>query len=62
MKTTLTAALLIIALSSAAFAQVDRATLTGVIKDALGSSETTCINVPIDPGFVARVGASKLSV
>jgi acetolactate synthase-1/2/3 large subunit len=40
----------------------DPTQLTSVIRDALAASETTCVNVPIDPGFVARVGASKLSV
>src|SRR6185369_3703654 len=36
----------------------DPTQLTSVIRDALAASETTCVNVPIDPGFVARVGAS----
>jgi acetolactate synthase-1/2/3 large subunit len=40
----------------------DPAALTPTIKEALRSSETTCINVPIDPEFVLRIGASKLSV
>jgi acetolactate synthase-1/2/3 large subunit len=40
----------------------DPAQLTGVIKAALASGETTCVNVPLDPEFVLRTGASKLSV
>jgi thiamine pyrophosphate-dependent acetolactate synthase large subunit-like protein len=40
----------------------DPTALTPTIKAALASGETTCINVPIDPDFVLRIGASKLSV
>ena len=36
--------------------------LTATIKKALNSGETSCVNVPIDPEFVLRIGASKLSV
>jgi acetolactate synthase-1/2/3 large subunit len=36
--------------------------LTRTIKDALESGQTSCVNVPIDPDFVQRIGASKLSV
>jgi acetolactate synthase-1/2/3 large subunit len=36
--------------------------LTPIIKEALGANETTCINVPIDPEFALKIGASKLSV
>lgn len=38
------------------------ARLTPAIKEALASGETTCVNVPIDPEFVLRIGAAKLSV
>jgi acetolactate synthase-1/2/3 large subunit len=40
----------------------DPAALTPTIKEALASTEVTCINVPIDPEFVSRIGAAKLSV
>jgi len=40
----------------------DPATLTAVIRAALDSGEVSCVNVPIDPEFVLRVGAAKLSV
>ncbi|HEY7954072.1 MAG TPA: thiamine pyrophosphate-dependent enzyme, partial [Polyangia bacterium] len=40
----------------------DPAELTSTIKAALDSGEVTCINVPLDPEFVAKTGASKLSV
>jgi acetolactate synthase-1/2/3 large subunit len=40
----------------------DPAALDGAIKDALASGEVACVNVMIDPEFVLRTGASKLSV
>ena len=40
----------------------DPAALTPTIKEALASGQTSCINVPLDPEFVLRIGASKLSV
>jgi acetolactate synthase-1/2/3 large subunit len=40
----------------------DPTKLTATIKAALDSGETSCVNVPIDPDFVLRIGASKLSV
>ena len=40
----------------------DPAQLTATIKSALDSGEVSCVNVPIDPDFVLRIGASKLSV
>jgi len=40
----------------------DPTALTATIKKALDSGETSCVNVPIDPEFVLRIGASKLSV
>jgi acetolactate synthase-1/2/3 large subunit len=36
--------------------------LTPTIKEALACGEVACVNVPIDPEFVLRIGASKLSV
>jgi acetolactate synthase-1/2/3 large subunit len=36
--------------------------LTSTIKEALASGETSCVNVPLDPEFVLKIGASKLSV
>jgi len=32
------------------------------LREALDSGEVCCVNVPIDPEFVLRIGASKLSV
>src|SRR5215831_18201566 len=40
----------------------DPATLTPTIRGALDSGEVACVNVPVDPEFVMRIGASKLSV
>jgi hypothetical protein len=40
----------------------DPAALTPTIKAALDSGEVSCVNVPIDPEFVLKIGASKLSV
>jgi len=40
----------------------DPAQLTPAIRAALDSGEVTCINVPIDPDFVVRSGAAKLTV
>ncbi len=40
----------------------DPTQLTRTIKEALASGQTTCVNVPIEAEFVARIGASKLSV
>jgi thiamine pyrophosphate-dependent acetolactate synthase large subunit-like protein len=40
----------------------DPTQLTPIIREALASGQTTCVNVPIDPDFVQRIGASKLSV
>ena len=41
---------------------VEPTELTATIKKALNSNQTSCVNVPIDPEFVLRIGASKLSV
>jgi acetolactate synthase-1/2/3 large subunit len=40
----------------------DPAELTPTIRAALDSGEVACVNVPLDEGFVLRIGASKLSV
>ena len=40
----------------------DAAKLTPTIREALGSGQVACVNVPLDPGFVLRAGAAKLSV
>ncbi len=40
----------------------DPAELTATIRAALASGQVSCVNVPIDPEFVLRIGASKLSV
>ena len=40
----------------------DPTALTPAIREALASGQTTCINVPLDPEFVLRIGAAKLSV
>jgi acetolactate synthase-1/2/3 large subunit len=40
----------------------DPAALTPTIRAALDSGETSCVNVPIDPEFVLKIGAAKLSV
>jgi acetolactate synthase I/II/III large subunit len=36
--------------------------LTPTIQEALACGEVACVNVPLDPEFVLRIGASKLSV
>jgi acetolactate synthase-1/2/3 large subunit len=36
--------------------------LTPTIQEALGCGEVACVNVPLDPEFVLKIGASKLSV
>ena len=36
--------------------------LTPTIQEALGCGEVACVNVPLDPEFVIKIGASKLSV
>jgi acetolactate synthase-1/2/3 large subunit len=38
------------------------AELTKTIRAALESGEVACVNVPVDPEFVMRIGAAKLSV
>ncbi len=40
----------------------DPAQLTAAIRDAMAGNQVTCINAPIDPEFVTRTGASKLTV
>jgi len=40
----------------------DPAALTPTIQTALDSGQVCCVNVPLDPDFVLRIGASKLSV
>ncbi|MCE9577462.1 MAG: hypothetical protein K8W52_30215 [Deltaproteobacteria bacterium] len=40
----------------------DPAELTATIKRALAEPTVTCINVPIDPDFVVKSGAAKLTV
>jgi acetolactate synthase-1/2/3 large subunit len=40
----------------------DPAELTATIRAALDSGQTSCVNVPLDPEFVLRIGAAKLSV
>jgi acetolactate synthase-1/2/3 large subunit len=40
----------------------DPAQLTPTIKEALASDTVACVNVPIDPDFVVRSGAAKLTV
>jgi acetolactate synthase-1/2/3 large subunit len=40
----------------------DPAALAPTIRTALDSGEVSCVNVPIDPEFVLRIGAAKLSV
>src|SRR5215470_8314831 len=40
----------------------DPAQLTPTIRAALESGEVSCVNVPIDPEFVMKIGAAKLSV
>jgi acetolactate synthase I/II/III large subunit len=40
----------------------DPALLTATIKEALASPTVTCINVPVDPDFVVKSGAAKLTV
>jgi acetolactate synthase-1/2/3 large subunit len=36
--------------------------LTPTIREALDSGEVACVNVPIDPDFVLKTGAAKLTV
>jgi acetolactate synthase-1/2/3 large subunit len=40
----------------------DPTALTATIRAALDSGEVSCVNVPVDPDFVMRIGSSKLSV
>lgn len=40
----------------------DAAALTPTIREALDSGKVACVNVPLDPGFVLKAGAAKLSV
>jgi acetolactate synthase I/II/III large subunit len=40
----------------------DPAQLTPTIRAALDSGQVSCVNVPLDPEFVLRIGAAKLSV
>ncbi len=40
----------------------DPAELSGTIRRALAANEVSCINVPLDPEFVLRIGGAKLSV
>jgi acetolactate synthase I/II/III large subunit len=40
----------------------DPAELTATIRAALASDEVACVNVPLDPEFVLKIGAAKLSV
>jgi acetolactate synthase-1/2/3 large subunit len=40
----------------------DPAELTSTIRTALDSGEVSCVNVPLDPEFVLKIGAAKLSV
>ena len=40
----------------------DPAQLTPTIKEALATDTVTCVNVPIDPDFVVKSGAAKLTV
>jgi acetolactate synthase-1/2/3 large subunit len=40
----------------------DPTAITAAIKESFASGETGCVNVPLDPDFVLRIGASKLSV
>jgi thiamine pyrophosphate-dependent acetolactate synthase large subunit-like protein len=40
----------------------DPTRLTPTIKEALASDTVTCINVPVDPDFVVKSGAAKLTV
>jgi acetolactate synthase-1/2/3 large subunit len=40
----------------------DPAELTATLRTALDCGEVACVNVPVDPDFVLRIGAAKLSV
>jgi acetolactate synthase-1/2/3 large subunit len=40
----------------------DPTKLTSTIKEALACGEVACVNVPVDPEFVLKIGAAKLSV
>lgn len=40
----------------------DPAELAPTIRAALASGQVACVNVPLDPGFVLRTGAAKLTV
>jgi len=40
----------------------DPAELTSTIRTALDSGAVSCVNVPLDPEFVLKIGAAKLSV
>lgn len=40
----------------------DAAQLTPTIREALAQDRVSCVNVPLDPGFVVKSGAAKLTV
>ena len=40
----------------------DPTKLTATIKQALAEDTVTCVNVPLDPEFVVKSGAAKLTV
>jgi thiamine pyrophosphate-dependent acetolactate synthase large subunit-like protein len=50
------------ALGGRGFHVEDPAALTPTIREALACGQVACVNVPIDPEFVVRIGGAKLSV